>query len=124
MHHRTCPHTLITTVVTILLPLAGADGAIRTETVTYQDGDTQLQGTLCYDDAVTDRRPGVLVLHEWWGLNDYAQRRAQALAEMGYVAFAADMYGDGRVTKHPSEASTWSSTVTKNLEGWRRRALA
>jgi dienelactone hydrolase len=97
---------------------------VQTESVTYQDGDQTLTGYLAYDDAIDGKRPGVLVVHEWWGLNDYAKRRAEMLAELGYVAFAADMYGDNRVTKHAEDAKGWMQQITSNVEGWRARASA
>jgi dienelactone hydrolase len=97
---------------------------VRTETVEYRDGETTLRGFLAYDDAVTGPRPGVLVVHEWWGLNDYARSRAKQLAELGYVAFAADIYGEGRSTTHPQDAMAWSSEVRKSVDGWRTRAEA
>jgi len=113
------------TILTLLLASATSTVAeIRTETVTYHEGGTALRGTLCYDDAKPERRPGVLVVHEWWGMNAYAKYRARALAELGHVAFAADMYGDGRVTQNHAEASQWSATITSNLDRWRRRAQA
>jgi dienelactone hydrolase len=107
----------------ILLP-GMALAEVQTETVTYQDGDQTLTGYLAYDDAIDGKRPGVLVVHEWWGLNDYAKRRAEMLAELGYVAFAADMYGDNRVTKHAADAKGWMQQITSNVEGWRTRAMA
>jgi dienelactone hydrolase len=90
---------------------AAAFGEIRTETVPYNHGDTTLKGYLAYDTAQTGKRPGVLVVHEWWGLNDYAKSRTRQLAELGYVAFAADMYGDGRTTTDPQKAGKWSGEV-------------
>ena len=69
---------------------------IRTEDVTYTAGDTTCKGCIAYDAAAGEPRPGVLVVHEWWGLNDYIRGRARMLAELGYTALAADMYGDGR----------------------------
>src|SRR5580692_7501727 len=68
---------------------------IVTRAIVYQDAGVQLEGYLAYDDAKTagGKLPGVLVVHEWWGLNDYTKHRADQLAELGYVAFAADMYG-------------------------------
>lgn len=68
--------------------------------------------------------PGVLVVHEWWGLNDYARKRAEQLAGMGYVAFALDMYGKGQVTSHPSQAGEWAGMIRKNTDKWRGRANA
>jgi len=95
--------------------VAPAEAAVHTETVTYEAGDTSLRGYLCYDDAKKGKRPAILVVHEWWGLNDYAQKRARALADSGYVAFAVDMYGEGKVTEHPEEAGEWSSAVNDEL---------
>src|SRR5688572_15897614 len=74
---------------------------IKTEDVEYKDGDTVLQGYLAYDASKTDKRAGVMVVHEWWGLNDYPKQRARQLAELGYIAFAADIYGKGSVTDDP-----------------------
>lgn len=99
-----------------------AAAEIQTKTVTYDhDGET-LTGYLYWDDVVTEPRPGVMVVHEWWGLNDYARLRARMLAELGYVAFAADMYGGGRVTDKPDQAKEWMQEVTADVEGWRERA--
>ena len=92
-------------VVGILLGVCMmAQGAIKTETVNYKAGETALQGYLAYDDAAGGKRPGVLVFPEWWGLNDYPKQRARQLAEMGYVALAADMYGNGLAATDPTEA--------------------
>jgi dienelactone hydrolase len=107
----------------LALPLA-AGAAVQTEPVEYQDGDTKLTGYLMYDDAATGKRPGVIVAHEWWGLNDYVKSRAEKLAELGYVAFALDMYGDQRVTEHAQEASGWMKQITENVDQWQARALA
>jgi len=81
-----------------------AQAAIKTGSVPYRAGETDCVGYLAYDDATAEPRPGVLVVHEWWGLNDYAKDRARALAELGYVAFAADMYGGGKVAASAEEA--------------------
>ncbi len=104
--------------------MAGAAGAIVEEPLAYTDGETALKGVIYFDDARAGRLPGVLVIHEWWGLNDYARSRARALAELGYVAFAVDMYGDGKATTHPEEAGAWAGAVTANVATWRGRALA
>jgi dienelactone hydrolase len=102
---------------------APALAVMHQETVTYQDGDVTLQGYVYWDDAFSGKRPGVLVVHEWWGLNDYAKLRAEMLAEMGFVAFAADMYGDGRITRHAEDAKGWMQQITANVDAWQRRAL-
>jgi dienelactone hydrolase len=72
-----------------------ATAAIKTETVEYKHGDVVLEGYLAYDDAITGKRPGVLVVHEWKGLGAHAKHSAEELARLGYVAFAVDMYGKG-----------------------------
>src|ERR1043166_5301793 len=92
----------------------GARAAIKTETVEYKDGATTLKGFLAYDDAVAEKRPGVVVVPEWWGLNDYVKNRAKQLAGLGYVAFAADIYGDGFVTNDPKVAGEKSGEAKKN----------
>jgi dienelactone hydrolase len=89
--------------------------AIVGEEVSYGAGDRIMKGYLAYDDAGTDKRPGVLVVHEWWGHNEYARKRARMLAEQGYVALAVDMYGDGKQAHHPDEAGKFSGEVGKNL---------
>jgi dienelactone hydrolase len=78
--------------------------AIRTEVVPYKQGNAQLIGFLAYDDTVKGPRPAVLLVHEWWGLNDYIKRRTEQIASLGYIAFAVDIYGNGFVTKDPNEA--------------------
>jgi len=88
---------------------------IKTVEVSYREDDTLLKGMLAYDDAIEGKRPGVLVVHEWWGQNDYARRRAKMLAELGYTALAVDMYGDGKTADHPKDASAFSSAVGGNL---------
>lgn len=98
--------------------------AIKLEPVEYKHGDTVLKGYLAYDDAKTGKRPGILVVHEWWGCNDYAQSRAKQLAELGYVAFACDMYGSGKITTDPAEAGKLAGGIRKDPKVWRERAAA
>lgn len=90
--------------VSLLMSVSPAWGAVRTEAVNYKQGDTKLVGYLAYDDTLKGARPAVLVIHEWWGLNDYAKRRTEQLASLGYIAFAADIYGNGIVARDPQEA--------------------
>jgi len=116
--------SIFTLVIACTAAVSDARAEIRSETVTYQDGGETLTGNLYWDDSISGKRPGVLVVHEWWGLNEYARWRAGQLAEMGYVAFAADMYGGNKVTTHPSEAQEWMTATTSNLGAWRQRALA
>lgn len=108
----------------ILSAASIATAEIQTEEIRYTHNGTEMIGFLAYDDAVDGPRPGVLVLHEWWGLNDFAKKRATQLARMGYVAFAADLYGDGKSTEHPQEAGAMAGKVRENVENWRGRAAA
>ena len=93
-----------------------AASTIHSEPILYRVGETELVGYLAYDASSSDPRPGVLVVHEWWGLNDYAKYRANALAKAGYIAMALDMYGEGKKTEHPSEAGAWATRVGQNKE--------
>lgn len=77
---------------------------ITADTVTYRAGDTTLRGYLAVDEGKQGKRPAVLVVHEWWGLNDYIRGRARQLAELGYTALAVDMYGDGKTGDDPASA--------------------
>jgi dienelactone hydrolase len=110
--------------VLLVLGMATAGyGKIVTQPVEYKQGDTVLEGYLAYDDAGRGKRPGVLVVHEWWGLNDFAKKTAESIAKLGYVAFAVDMYGNGKVTRNPDEARVWASEV-KGTPLMRERAQA
>jgi dienelactone hydrolase len=93
---------------------AAAEAAIQTKELEYRQGDTTLQGFVAWDDAAKGKRPGVLVIHEWWGHNEHARNQARRLAEAGYVGFALDMYGKGKVTTHPEDAKTFMMEATKD----------
>jgi dienelactone hydrolase len=95
-----------------------------TKTVDYQQDGTVMRGFLAYDDALTGLRPGVLVVHEWWGLNDFAREWAEKLAGQGYVALAADMYGKGRTTTDREEAARLAGALRGNPQLLRARAQA
>lgn len=99
-----------------LLTLSGlSQAAIKTQEIPYQSADgTKLIGYYAYDDAIKGPRPGVVVVHEFWGLNDYAKRRARDLAGLGYSALAIDMYGDGKNTEHPNDAMAFMQAVLKD----------
>jgi dienelactone hydrolase len=111
-------------ILLLLLCATAAQAEVITETVEYQHGNVTCIGYLAYDDAVTGQRPGVLVIHEWWGLNDYAKRRTRMLAELGYIAFAADMYGDGQAVTTSKEASKLAGAVRGDSKIMRGRANA
>ena len=107
----------------LLLAAGTAAAAVKTKEIEYDHDGTKLKGVLVFDDAGTGKRPGVLVFPEWWGLNDYAKKRAAMLAEQGYVAFAADMYGEGKVTDHPEDARKMATAVRMNQAQWLGRAV-
>jgi len=94
----------IISTLCVLASLVTARATIQTRTIEYQQGDTRLEGALVYDDAVKTKRPGILVVHQWMGLTDYEKKRAGMLAQLGYVAFCADIYGKGIRPKTPAEA--------------------
>ena len=87
---------------------------VQTREVEYRQGDTVLKGFIAWNDAAAGKRPGVLVVHEWWGLNEHARNQARRLAEAGYVGFALDMYGNGKVTTHPKDAQAFVAEATKD----------
>jgi len=111
-------------VLILLASLTTAQAAVKGEEVSYQDGDTVMKGYLAYNDNIKGKRPGVLVVHEWWGHNEYARKRARMLAELGYTALAVDMYGDGKKADHPKDAGKFSGAVKKNMPVARARFLA
>jgi len=101
-----------------------AHGAVRTETVEYAHGDVVLEGVLAFDDAAAGPRPGVIVVHEWKGLGPYAVRRAEQLAQLGYIALAADMYGKGVRAKDHTEAAALSGIYRNDRTLMRERITA
>ncbi len=96
------------------LPL-GVQAALVGEEITYQSGDLVLKGYLAYDNKIPGKRPGVLVVHEWWGHNDYVRERARMLAKLGYTALALDMYGEGKQAAHPEDAGKFAAEVRSNM---------
>jgi len=103
-------------VIFMLSLTAIAQAEIKTQEIKYAVGNANLKGYLAYDDAISKKRPGILVVHEWWGHNEYARSRARKLAELGYTAFAIDMYGDGKLAEHPSDASKFMQAAFKDFD--------
>ncbi len=97
---------------------------IKGEPVDYSANGVTLKGYLAYDTDITGKRPGVLVVHEWWGHNEYARKRARMLAELGYTALAVDMYGDGKNTAHPNKAKEFMMAVINNMGVAQARFMA
>ena len=108
-------------IIALAFVAQAAQAAVKGEEVQYKAGNTVLKGYLAWDDAQKGKRPGVLVVHEWWGHNEYARERARMLAALGYTALALDMYGDGHQAHHPDEAGKFSGEVRKNLALARQR---
>ncbi len=97
---------------------------VKTETITYKDGDVTCKGFLASPAGLVGIAPGVLVVHDWYGCGPYAQQRAKELAQRGYVAFALDMYGDGKVVSSGADASALAGGFYKDLPLMVRRSRA
>ncbi len=100
--------------VGLIFAAATAQAAVQGKEVNYSANGTTLKGYIAYDDAVKGKRPGILVIHEWWGNNEYSRRRARMFAEQGYTAMALDMYGDGKLAQNPDEARKYSGEIYQN----------
>lgn len=87
-----------------------------TKEVDYTVDGTSLKGFLAYDSSNSGKRPGVIVVHEWWGLNQYTRDRAEMLAKLGYVALALDMYGNGKTAEHPDDAGKFAMAVMQKMD--------
>lgn len=112
-------------VAALMLVLTGSvSAAIHTETVEYRQGDTVLEGFLAYDDALAGPQPGVVVFHAWNGLSEYEKSRCKQLAELGYVAFAADIYGKGIRPSTTEDASKQATIYRSDRPLMRARAQA
>ena len=107
---------------------------IHSESVSYSTNGDVMNSYLAYDSDIDGKRPGVLVVPEWWGLNDYIRGRAEQLAALGYSAMAIDMYGDGKTAQAPDEANAMRTAVLERsisrhrfvnlVRGDRRTSLA
>ncbi|HVU26472.1 MAG TPA: dienelactone hydrolase family protein [Verrucomicrobiae bacterium] len=114
---------LLSTIL-VLICAVTTRAAIHTETVEYKQGDTTLEGFLAYDDSISGKRPGVLVVHQWLGLTDYEKHRAEMLAQLGYVAFCADIYGKDNRPKNVSEAGALAGKYKSDRQLLRARVNA
>jgi dienelactone hydrolase len=86
----------------------------KEDNVTYSGDNVTMNGYVVYDESKEGARPAVLVIHEWWGLNDYTKRRAKQLADLGYIAMAVDMYGNGKTADNPDSAGKLAMPFYKN----------
>src|SRR3989304_7074195 len=115
---------MIGSTLFLLTFVALAHAEIRGEPVEYAAGGTTMKGYQADDDRMPGKRPGLLVVHEWWGHDEYARSRARKLAGLGYVALAVDMYGEGKQATHPDDAKKFSGEIRKNMDLGRERFLA
>lgn len=114
---------IILTLILFLAPVF-AYAELKSQVVEYKQGDAILEGYLVYDDSIEGKRPGVIVVHDWMGLGDYAKHRADMIAQLGYVAFAEDIYGKGVRPKNADEASAQATIYKSDRTLLRSRALA
>jgi dienelactone hydrolase len=103
--------TILAAALCTLAMAGNAYAAIKEEPVTYRDGETTMKGVVVYDDAVQGKRPGIVMVHEWWGITKHMHNEAQKFAQQGYTAFIADMYGDGKVADNPNDAGALATSV-------------
>ena len=97
---------------------------LTSQTIEYAAGDTPLKGYLVWDEDIEGARPGIIVVHEWWGLNDYIRRRADMLAEMGYCVLAVDMFGNGMQAENPDQAGEAMNAVLNDMDAGTARLQA
>jgi dienelactone hydrolase len=94
--------------------IGNANAAIKEEPITYKDGETTMKGFVVYDDATEAKRPGIVLVHEWWGITKHIHNEARQFAQQGYTAFIADMYGDAKTADNPKDAGALAGSVMKN----------
>lgn len=115
---------IVITLILLATDFSQAEAAIVEKNVEYSAQGIVLKGFIAYNDKILGKRPGILVVHEWWGLNDYARKRVRMLAQLGYTALAVDMYGDGKLAMHPDEAGKFAGEIMKNFDVGKARFLA
>src|SRR5215204_542779 len=100
--------------ICVVAVAATAHAAIKEEPVTYKDSEITMEGFVVYDDAVPGKRPGIIMVHEWWGITKHIRNEAQKFAQEGYTAFVADLYGNGQAADNPKDAGALSGSVMKD----------
>ena len=106
--------TMMVVALCAIAMIANANAAIKEDPVTYTDGETTMKGFVVYDDAIQAKRPGIIIVHEWWGITQHVHNEARKFAQQGYTAFIADMYGDAKSADNPKDAGALSGSVMKN----------
>src|SRR5271169_2254647 len=113
--------TIVVGALWAIAMIANANAAIKEEPVTYMDGETTLKGFVVYDDAIKAKRPGIIMVHEWWGITKHTHNEARKFAQQGYTAFIADMYGDAKTADNPKDAGALSGGVMKDPKAMESR---
>ncbi len=121
MHKLLCLWTTWSVVLIFSGFASSALAAVKSQVIEYSIDGEPFQGYLSYDDAIKGKRPGILLVHEWWGHNEYVQKRARMLAKLGYTAFALDMYGQGKLADHPDDAKKFMQDTLANMDRARQR---
>ena len=103
-------------IVSLSLFSFTSNAALKTEEVSYKHDSVNMKGFIAYDDSISGKRPGVIIVHEWWGHTDYTRDRAIMLAELGYTAISLDMYGDGKTADHPKDAKSFAMEAKQNMD--------
>jgi dienelactone hydrolase len=98
----------------VIAVITSANAAVREEPITYSDGETTMKGFVVYDDASTAKQPGIVMVHEWWGITKHIHDEAKNFAQQGYTVLIADMYGDAKTADNPKDAGALSSSVMKS----------
>jgi len=106
--------TIIAAALFALAMCASANAAVKEEPVAYTDGQTAMKGFVVYDDASAAKRPGIILVHEWWGITKHVHTEAQKYAQAGYTVFIADMFGDAKTADNPKDAGALSGGVMKD----------
>jgi dienelactone hydrolase len=110
--------------ILFLVNVGLATAEVISHDVEYLVDGKPFHGYIAYDNKNMNKRPGIIVVHEWWGHNEYARKRARMLAQLGYTAFALDMYGAGKLASHPADAGKFASEVKKNMPAAEKRFRA
>jgi dienelactone hydrolase len=106
--------SLAVAAMLVTVAASTASGAVKTREIEYKQDGTPLKGMIAWDDAKAGKRPGVLVVHEWWGMNEHARNSARRLAEAGYVGFALDLFGGGKTAEHRHDAEAMVNEAMKD----------
>jgi dienelactone hydrolase len=124
MRYRSRMRTMTLALGMSVLVGGSAYAEIETREVSYEADGITMNGFMAWDAARSGKRPGVLVVHEWWGHNEYARQRARKLAALGYTALAVDMFGGGKTADHPQQAGEFAQAVFADLDGAETRFRA